>query len=189
MFYLQFPPVNPNELLLTTDSEITSQWIHEDGECILFIKCSGSAKVPKTQKVLGTDGRYTVKFQWVNKDSVIDKSVDLFPDELYLGLKRRLTVSPTSLKEITPEEKESLKQQVTFWSRSEAEDVFNAQYVITYPIKSKHSVYMGKYTHVYDLIMLKWGEHLTVSFLVTKKGQRHLDQYIKDVKGAFRFED
>ena len=189
MFYLQFPPVNPNELLLTTDSEITSQWIHEDGECILFIKCSGSAKVPKTQKVLGTDGRYTVKFQWVNKDSVIDKLVDLFPDELYLGLKRRLTVSPTSLKEITPEEKESLKQQVTFWSRSEAEDVFNAQYVITYPIKSKHSVYMGKYTHVYDLIMLKWGEHLTVSFLVTKKGKRHLDQYIEDVKGAFRFED
>ena len=48
---------------------------------------------------------------------------------------------------------------------------------------------MGKYTHVYDLIMLKWGEHLTVSFLVTKKGQRHLDRYIEDVKGAFRFED
>ena len=48
---------------------------------------------------------------------------------------------------------------------------------------------MGKYTHVYDLVMLKWGEHLTVSFLVTKKGKRHLDQYIEDVKGAFRFED
>ena len=170
-FDLREPPINPRELRWTTGSAITSQWIHKDGECILFFQCSGERPRPGI------------------KDPKPNKSIDEFPEYVFSWLKQKLTVNPLSLKKITPEEKESLKQQVTFWPRSEAEDVFNAYYVLTYPIKSKHSVYMGKYTHVYDLIMLKWGEHLTVSFLVTKKGERHLDQYIEDVKNAFRFKD
>lgn len=48
---------------------------------------------------------------------------------------------------------------------------------------------MGKYRHRLDWILLKESGSLTVSFLVTRKGQRHLDQYIEDVKGAFRFKD
>ena len=34
------PPQNPKELLWTARGIITSQWIHEDGECILFINCN-----------------------------------------------------------------------------------------------------------------------------------------------------
>ena len=48
---------------------------------------------------------------------------------------------------------------------------------------------MGKYTHKMNMVIIKWGDRMTISFLVTKKGQRHLDQYIEDVKGAFRFKD
>ena len=40
-----------------------------------------------------------------------------------------------------------------------------------------------------DLMMIKWGEHLTVSFLVTKKGNKNIEKYIKDVEEAFWFED
>ena len=40
-----------------------------------------------------------------------------------------------------------------------------------------------------DLMMIKWEEHLTVSFLLTKKGYKQIDKYLKEVKEAFRFED
>ena len=100
-----------------------------------------------------------------------------------------MNVTRIDLREITDEEIDKIKKRITVWSRSEAEEVFNARYVITYPIRSRKSVYMGKYSHKFDMIILKWTSSLTVSFLVTKKGQRHLDQYIEDVKSAFRFED
>ena len=38
-------------------------------------------------------------------------------------------------------------------------------------------------------MMIKWGERLTVSFLVTKKGNKNIEKYIKDVEDAFWFED
>lgn len=56
-FHLNEPPANPRELFWTAGTEITSQWIHEDGECILFIECSGNrprrwVKEPKPNKSL-----------------------------------------------------------------------------------------------------------------------------------------
>jgi hypothetical protein len=61
--------------------------------------------------------------------------------------------------------------------------------VITYPIKNPKAVYMGKYTHEMDLFMVKWGGILSVSFLVTEKGNKNIQKYIKDVENAFWFED
>ncbi|MDR1516486.1 MAG: hypothetical protein LBS52_00035 [Dysgonamonadaceae bacterium] len=48
---------------------------------------------------------------------------------------------------------------------------------------------MGKYTHEMDLFMVKWGGILSVSFLVTEKGNKNIQKYIKDVENAFWFED
>lgn len=39
-FRLKDPPINPEELIKSTNSFlILSQWIHEDGDCILFMTC------------------------------------------------------------------------------------------------------------------------------------------------------
>ena len=161
-FGLKSPPVNSDELRCTVGQFISSQWIHEDGECILFIKCGGP---------------------------VPDKSVDRIFENVYNWIRSKMNVTRIDLREITDEEIDKIKKRITVWPRSKAEEVFNARYVITYPIRSRKSVYMGKYSHKFDMIILKWTSSLTVSFLVTKKGQRHLDQYIEDVKSAFRFED
>ena len=56
-------------------------------------------------------------------------------------------------------------------------------------IKNEKSIYMDLYMHKMDLTMIKWGERLTVSFLVTKKGNKNIKKYIKDVEDAFWFED
>ena len=166
------PPENPKELIWTADGIITSQWIHEDGECILFIKCSGMDK-------------RIIKGEELKPNKTIDK----LPRNVFGWIKDKLNVTPMSLTEITEEEIQEIKKKITMWSPEKAKETFNAQYVITYPIKSKKSVYMGKYTHKMDLMMTKWGEHLTVSFLVTKKGNRNIEKYIKDVEDAFWFED
>ena len=115
--------------------------------------------------------------QWIHEDGE------------YNWIRSKMNVTRIDLREITDEEIDKIKKRITVWSRSEAEEVFNARYVITYPIRSRKSVYMGKYRHRLDWILLKESGSLTVSFLVTRKGQRHLDQYIEDVKGAFRFKD
>ena len=167
-FYLNEPPLNPRELLWTACSIIISQWIHEDGECILFIKCSGD--------------RPTI-------GETPNKSIDRLPINVFGRLREKLNVTPMSFKEITEEEIQEIKKKINMWTPEKAKETFNAQYVITYPIKSKKSVYMGKYTHKMDLMMTKWGEHLTVSFLVTKKGNKNIEKYIKDVEEAFWFED
>lgn len=89
----------------------------------------------------------------------------------------------------TDEQMEKLKKILTIWPPLKSEEVFNAQYVITCPIKDKKAVYQNKYRHRLELIMVKWGETLTISFLLTSKGYRNIDKYIKDVEGAFRFDD
>lgn len=166
-FGLNFPEDNPIELLWTTGSVITSQWIHEDGECILFIKCSGGKPLMKNP----------------------NKSINKLPENVFGWIKDKVNVEPITLRKITEEEIEKTKKKITFWTPEKAKETFNAQYVITYPIKSRKSVYMGKFKHKQDLMMIKWGEHLTVSFLVTRKGKRNIDKYIKDVEEAFWFED
>lgn len=170
-FSLSISQKNPRELFWTAGTSITSQWIHEDGECILFISCSGGRPIIKG-KVLKPN-----------------KSFDKLPENMYNWMKQKLNVAPLSLSRITEEEVEKVKKEITIWSPEKAKETFNAQYMITYPIKSKKSVYMSKYTHKLDLMMIKWGEHLTVSFLVTKKGNRSINKYIRDVEGAFWFED
>ena len=163
---------SPKELLWTARGIITSQWIHEDGECILFIKCSGMNK----RIIKG-------------KELKPNKSIDKLPRNVFGWIREKLNVTPMSFKKITEEEIQEIKKKINMWPPEKAKETFNAQYVITYPIKSKKSVYMGKYTHKMDLMMTKWGEHLTVSFLVTKKGNKNIEKYIKDVEEAFWFED
>ena len=160
-------PTSPKELLWTARGIITSQWIHEDGECILFIKCSGMDK-------------RVIKGEEIKPN----KSIDKLPRNVFGWIKDKLNVTPMSVTETTEEAIQEIKKKIAIWSPQKAKETFNAQYVITYPIKSKKFVYMGKYTHKMDLIMTKWGEHLTVSFLVTKKGNKNINKYIKDVEGA-----
>lgn len=162
-FGLSSSEENPRELLWTAGTTITSQWIHEDEECILFVKCTGMK-------------------------SWIDKSIDKLPKNIFYWIKQTLDMG-SFLDNITDEEIQEIKKKITIWSPDKSKNVFNAQYVITYPIKSKKSIYMGKYKHKLELIMIKWGQKLTVSFLVTQKGKRNIDKYIKDVEEAFWFED
>ncbi|MEY8707521.1 hypothetical protein AALK94_09335 [Bacteroides faecichinchillae] len=160
-FGLSTSQTNPRELLWTAGTVITSQWIHEDGECILFIKCNGGRP---------------------------NKSFDKLPENNFNWIKHTLGMG-SFLTDPTEEEMERIKKKITMWPPEKAKETFNAQYVITYPIKNKKAVYMGKYTHKLELIMIKWGGNLTVSFLVTKKGNKNIEKYIKDVEEAFWFED
>ena len=162
-FNLKDPPANPVELTRTTFGVIVSKWIHEDKECIIFIRAAG------------TNGG-------------INKSIDDLPENVFSWIRNSLKMGYFNEK-TTDEQMEKLKKIITIWTPQKSKEVFNAHYVITYPIKEKKAVYQGKYRHRLELIMTKWGESLTVSFLLTKKGNRHIDKYIKDVEEAFRFED
>ena len=161
-FGLSSSPANPIELRITANNVITSQWIHEDGECILFIKCTGMK-------------------------SRINKSIDEIPKSTFDWIKYTLGMG-SFLTRITEEQMREVQKQISIWTPEKARETFNAQYVITYPIKNEKAVYMDRYMHKLELIMIKWGENLTVSFLVTEKGNENIDKYIKDVEGAFRFE-
>ncbi|RHJ76820.1 hypothetical protein [Parabacteroides sp. AM08-6] len=162
-FDLKYPPANPVELLRTTFGIKTSKWIHEDKECVIFIRCTG-----------------------MRKD--IDKSIDDLPENVFSWIRNSLKMGYFN-RNTTDEQMEMLKKIITIWTPQKSKEVFNAHYVITYPIKEKKAVYQGKYRHRLELIMTKWGESLTISFLLTKKGNRHIDKYIKDVEGAFWFDD
>ena len=162
-FNLKDPPANPVELTRTTFGVIVSKWIHEDKECIIFIRAAG------------TNGG-------------INKSIDDLPENVFSQIRNSLKMGYFNEK-TTDEQMEKLKKIITIWTPQKSKEVFNAHYVITYPIKEKKAVYQGKYRHRLELIMTKWGKSLTVSFLLTKKGNRHIDKYIKDVEGAFWFDD
>lgn len=162
-FGLNFPPANPIELHRTANNVIASKWIHEDGECILFIKCHGMK-------------------------AKIDKSIDELPESKINWIKNALGIG-SIFSETTEEQMKEIKKIITIWSPQKSKKTFNAQYVITYPIVNEKSVYMDKYAHKLELIMIKWGEDLSVSFLLTQKGYKNINKYMKDVEGAFLFED
>ena len=169
-FGLREPPINPLELHRTVNNLLTTQWIHEDGECIIFFACSGGRP------------------QFGPKEPRPDRSVHEIPKSVYTWA-RQVLGEGLFLDKVSDRDIEELKKRIDIWPEEEAEEVFNAHYVLTYPVKNKKAVYMGKYTHKMNMVIIKWGDRMTISFLVTKKGQRHLDQYIEDVKGAFRFKD
>lgn len=163
-FSLKSPPINPEELIKSTNSFlILSQWIHEDGDCILFITCP------------------IIKGK-------MDKSITEFPKSLYSRLRYELDIELIN-GILTEEQIKMIKNDLTFWSPERAKKTFNAQHVITFPIKDKKSVYMDKYLHKLELKMIKWDQDFSVSFLVTKKGEKNIDKYIRDVERAFWFED
>ena len=162
-FALKYPPANPIEVLRTTSGIKAAKWRHEDKECVLFIECAGMK-------------------------TVIDKSIDELPEHVFSWVRSALGMGYFNRK-TTDEQMEKLKKIIRIWSPLKSQKVFNAQYVITYPIKDKKAVYQGKYRHRLDYIIVKWGESLTVSFLLTRKGYRNIDKYIKDVEGAFWFDD
>lgn len=117
-----------------------------------------------------------------------DKSITEFPNSLYSRLINEVDIEHTHSK-LTEEAIKKIEKKLTFWSPERAKKAFNAQYVITFPIEDKKSVYMGKFTHKLQLKMIKWGQDFSVSFLVTKKGEKKIDKYINDVEKAFWFED
>lgn len=163
-FSLKPPPINPEELIKSTNSFlILSQWIHEDGDCILFITCP------------------------IMKEKV-DKSITEFPKPLYATLGHSTDIEPIDCNTESKHIK-NIKKELNFWPPERAKKNINAQYVITLPIKDGKSVYMNKYSHKLELKMIKWGQDFSVSFLVTKKGERNINKYIKDVENSFRFED
>ena len=82
-----------------------------------------------------------------------------------------------------------LKKIITYWSEEDAKKAFNAQHVLTYPIDRPKAVYQDKYVVRQDLTMIKWGEHLTITFALTDEGYKDINKYIDSVKGAFWFDD
>jgi hypothetical protein len=163
-FILKSPPINPEELIKSTHyGIILSQWIHEDGDCILFITCP-----------------------IINAN--VDKSITEFPKSLYASLRYVLDIEPIQGK-LTEEQIKKIKKKLTFWSPERAKKTFQAQHVITFPVKDKKSVYMDKYSHKLELKMIKWGQDFSISFLVTKNGEKNINKYISDVEKAFWFED
>jgi hypothetical protein len=154
----------PEELLIGVGNLIVSQWIHEDGECILFINSSRGY-----DRLLG------------HRDADI-------PGSTFNRIRWRIKMGNPFIN-TTDEQMEELKKIITFWPQKEAEKIFNAQHVITYPIEDPKAIYKGKYVLRENLCMLKWGEYLTISFLLTDKGYKNRNQYMKDVKKAFRFND
>ena len=164
-FGLKFPPENPEELYRSTGGSFASKWIHEDGECILFIECHG------------------------RPNAKIDRTIDELPENIFNNINCSLGVGKYNNIAPTKKEMRKLRRKITIWSPKKSKETFNAQYVITYPVKDKKAVYMEKYAHKFELIMIKWGEPLSVSFLVTDKGYKNIKEYIKDVEEAFRFID
>ena len=152
----------PEELVRGVNNLIVSQWIHEDGECILFINSSPG---------------YNIR----ERSERIRKS--------FFNRTRRYLQMGNPFIDTTDEQMEDLKKIITFWPQKEAEKVFNAQHVLVYPINEPKAIYKGKYVHRQSLCMIKWGEDLTVSFLLTDKGYKNMNKYMKDVKKAFRFND
>ena len=97
-FGLKFPPNNPIELHKTANNAFESKWIHEDGECILFIKCSG----PLTSKE--------------------DKTIDELPKNILnrinysIGVGKYFNVAPTN------KEMRKLKRKISIWSSKKSKD-------------------------------------------------------------------
>lgn len=164
MVHLGFPPENPEELLRTANNVIHSQWTHENNECILFIKCAGVLTKP------------------------INKSIEGINDSAYRRIKRVLNIGKP-FSHVTEEELEELNKTITYWPQKKAQKKFNAHHVLTYPINEEKAVYQGQYVHRQDMTIIKWGEYVTISFLLTDKGYKKMNKYIRDVESAFRFND
>ncbi|MGX5689144.1 hypothetical protein [Arcticibacter tournemirensis] len=158
-------PEDPLELIRGVGNLLTSVWTHKDGECILFIECP--AVLPR---------------------SGINKLEEEIPSSTFNRLRLSLRIG-NPFKNTTPEQMEELDKIIKYWPQEKAKKVFNAQHVIIYPSNDPKAIYKEKYILRQSFCIIKWANHINVSFLLTNKGYKHMNKYVKDVQRSFWFND
>lgn len=147
-----------------------AQWIYKDNECIVFLEDGGVAHSIAT-------GFLT-----------LDKSKTEIHDGTYNVIALYLRI--TKFGEGLPYYKKGrLEEFIKRWPEKKAKEWFNAQHVIEYPDAEKEAIYEGKYRIRRSLCIIKWERDITINFLVTEKGYKNIDKYMKGFKKAFWFND
>lgn len=153
----------PEELMQCVSNSAEFIWEHEDKECILFIKASGGPM------------------------QLIKTRTDI-PLTTYNRIRAYLKIGNPWI-DTTDEQIVELNKILTYWSAKKAKKVFNAQHVICYPYNEEKAIYQDRYLLRQSLCIVKWETSVTVAFLLTDKGYKNINKYMKDIEKAFWFND
>lgn len=149
-----------------------AQWISKDEECIVFLVDDGNSQ------------RIAEGFS-----PKLDKSKTGIPDRVYSTIALYLRISQIGDGSSSGEIKRKVKDAIKIWPEKKAKEWFDAQYVIEYSDAEKEAIYKEKYHIRKSLYIMKWEKGIILNFLVTEKGYKNIDKYMKRFKKAFWFNE
>ena len=143
-----------------------------------------------------TNGEYMV-FVYVSPDGNTGKYGEIITDstELYTLANLQLDRIKKDFRYGLPDadasewEAHELYSMLTHYPREQAQEMFNANAMVMYPLNLRGVTYKDKYTRSRAVVIAKDGREIYLYFLMTDGNIKNFDTYLKDLNKVFWFND
>ncbi|WP_158712722.1 hypothetical protein [Parabacteroides pacaensis] len=90
---------------------------------------------------------------------------------------------------VSEPEEYQLSLKLTEYSREQAQKMFNANVMVSYPVDLEKNVYRDKYNRCRAVVIAKDGWHIFFYFMMTDENMKNFDTYLKDLNRVFWFNE
>ena len=80
-----------------------------------------------------------------------------------------------------------LNEMITHYSKHKAKKMFNTDWAVEYPFNLSGEVYENKYNICKAVVAKKGERDMFLYFMLTEKGAKNFEKYLKELSGAFKF--
>jgi hypothetical protein len=143
---------------------------HKNEEYVIFVDAAGEGSV--------MHGNFIKKHnQFFN---VINLSFNRIKSDLHYGIRH---------KSATSEEIAALDTMITHYPKEKAQELFNADWMVSYPKDLRGEVYEDKYSICQAVAVAKNGLDIFFYFMLTDKTAKNFDDYLKDLEKVFWYNE
>jgi hypothetical protein len=143
---------------------------HKNEEYVIFVDATGEAEILYGNLIKNNNHLF----------NVINPSFNRIKHDLHYG---------TRHKSATVEEIAVLDTMITHYPQETAQELFNADWLVSYPKDLRGEVYEGKYSQCRAVAVAKNGLDIYLYFMMTDETVKNFDRYLQNFKKVFWYKD
>jgi hypothetical protein len=143
---------------------------HTNGEYLIFVYAAGESGVKYGQIIKDNSDLLNVR----------DLTFNRIKNDFRYG-KRMESASKEEIME--------LDLMLTHYSEKQAKKMFNAGWMVTYPMNLRGEIYEEKYSRCRTVITARNGLDIFFYFMMTDESMKNFDNYLEDLKKVFWFNE
>ena len=148
-----------------------AKWEHLNGKCIILVYLSGVSTVRYGRMIKGRKDLF---------GDIASMSYNRIKSNFKYG-KRGVSASEQEI--------EDLKMMVTHYPQDTAKVLFNADYMLVYPLDFEGQMCENNYTCGRCVVFSRNGLDVFLYFMMTDESIKEFDDYLSEIRHVFWFDD